>query len=66
MTSPILQGMRRRQAIRMRDEVFWRNDGTAIPVEYSASPLVEDGEISGMVVAFQDISERRRLGRMKD
>jgi PAS domain S-box-containing protein len=65
-TSPILQGMRRRQAIRMRDEVFWRNDGTAIPVEYSASPLVEDGEISGMVVAFQDISERRRLGRMKD
>jgi PAS domain S-box-containing protein len=65
-TSPILQGMRRRQAIRMRDEVFWRNDGTAIPVEYSATPLVEDGEITGMVVAFQDISERRRLGRMKD
>jgi signal transduction histidine kinase len=58
--------MRRREAIRMRDEVFWRNDGTAIPVEYSASPLIEDGKISGMVVAFQDISERRRLGRMKD
>jgi PAS domain S-box-containing protein len=65
-TSPILEGMRRCQAIRMRDEVFWRNDGTAIPVEYSASPLIEDGQISGMVVAFQDISERRRLGRMKD
>jgi PAS domain S-box-containing protein len=65
-TSPILQGMRRCQAIRMRDEVFWRNDGTAIPVEYSASPLIEDGQILGMVVAFQDISERRRLGRMKD
>jgi len=50
----------------MRDEVFWRADGTSIPVEYTASPLIEDGRISGMVVAFQDISERRRLERMKD
>jgi len=65
-TSPILQAMRRRETIRMRDEVFWRQDGTAIPVEYSASPLVQDGQISGMVVAFQDVSERRRLEKMKD
>jgi PAS domain S-box-containing protein len=65
-TSPILQSMRRRESIRMRDEVFWRKDGTSIPVEYSASPLIEGGQISGMVVAFQDISERRRLEKMKD
>ena len=65
-TSPILQAMRRRESVRMRDEVFWCQDGTAIPVEYSASPLIEDGHISGMVVAFQDVSERRRLERMKD
>ena len=64
--SPILEGMRRSQPVRMRDEVFWRRDGTAIPVEYSANPLVEDGRISGIVVAFQDVSERRRLERMKD
>jgi signal transduction histidine kinase len=50
----------------MRDEVFWRQDGTSIPVEYSASPLIENGRILGMVVAFQDISERRRLEKMKD
>jgi PAS domain S-box-containing protein len=66
LTSPILQGMRRRETVRMNDEVFWRADGTAIPVEYTASPLIEDGRISGMVVAFQDISERRRLEKMKD
>ncbi len=65
-TSPILQSMRKREAIRMRNEVFWRKDGNSIPVEYSASPLIEDGQISGMVVAFQDVSERRRLERMKD
>jgi len=65
-TSPILQGMRRRETVRMRDEVFWRHDGTKMPVEYVANPLIEDGQLAGMVVAFQDVSERRRLDRMKD
>ncbi len=65
-TSPILQAMRRCESIRMRDEVFWRHDGTAIPVEYSANPLMDAGRIAGMVVAFQDVSERRRLEKMKD
>jgi PAS domain S-box-containing protein len=66
ITSPILQGMRRQETVRMRDEVFWRADGSSIPVEYTASPLIEDGRVTGMVVAFQDISERRRLEKMKD
>jgi two-component system, OmpR family, sensor histidine kinase VicK len=65
-TSPILQALRRSEPIRMLDEVFWRRDRVAIQVEYSANPLMEDGQISGMVVAFQDVSERRRLERMKD
>jgi PAS domain S-box-containing protein len=64
--SPILMAMHKSTAIRMRDEVFWRQDGVPIPVDYSASPMLEDGRISGMVVAFQDISERRRLEKMKD
>jgi two-component system sensor histidine kinase VicK len=64
--SPILQAMRRCETVRMTDEVFWRHDGTMIPVEYTATPLIEDGQISGMVVAFQDVSDRRRLERMKD
>jgi len=65
-TNLIFQSMCRREAIRMHDEVFWRKDGTSIPVEYSASPMIEDGQVSGMVVAFQDVSERRRLEKMKD
>jgi PAS domain S-box-containing protein len=65
-TSPILQALRRSEPIRMRDEVFWRRNGSAIQVEYSANPLMEEGRVSGMVVAFQDVSERRRLERMKD
>ncbi|KAA6459770.1 PAS domain S-box protein [Acidobacteria bacterium AB60] len=65
-TSPILQGMRRQETVRMHEEVFWRADGSSFPVEYTASPLIEDGHIAGMVIAFQDISERRRLEKMKD
>jgi two-component system sensor histidine kinase VicK len=65
-TSPILQALRRSESIRMSDEVFWRDDQTAFPVEYSANPILEDGRVSGMVVAFRDISERRRLEKMKD
>ena len=65
-TNPILQALRRGDSIRMRDEVFWRQDGTAFPIEYSANPLLENGRISGMVIAFQDVSERRRLERMKE
>ncbi len=65
-TSPILQALRRCEPIRMRDEVFWRKDGTAIPVEYSANPIVDDDSVNGMVVAFQDVSDRKRLESMKD
>jgi len=64
--NPILQSMRRQETVRKIDEVFWRQDGTSIPVEYSASPLIENGRNLGMVIAFQDISERRRLEKMKD
>jgi two-component system, OmpR family, sensor histidine kinase VicK len=65
-TSPILQALRRSESIRMRDEVFWRDDQTAFPVEYGANPILEDGRVSGMVVTFRDVSERRRLDKMKD
>ena len=65
-TSPILQALRRCEAIRMRDEVFRHKDGSAIPVEYAANPIMDEGHVNGMVVAFQDVSERRRLEKMKD
>ncbi len=41
-------------------EVFWHKNGSAIPVEYTSSPILDvDGEISGAVIVFKDISERR-------
>lgn len=42
------------------NEVFWRKDGKAIPVEYTSTPIMEEGRIVGAVVIFRDISERRQ------
>jgi two-component system sensor histidine kinase VicK len=63
---PIFLGLRSQEEIRLREDIFWRKDGAAIRVEYTANPLIDEGVVKGMVVAFQDISERRRLEKMKD
>jgi PAS domain S-box-containing protein len=41
-------------------EVLWRKDGTAFPVEYTATPISNDGSLVGAVVVFRDITERKR------
>jgi PAS domain S-box-containing protein len=42
-------------------EVFWRQDGTYFPTEYTSTPILDEGrQIKGAVVTFRDISERHR------
>lgn len=48
------------------DEVFWRKDGSSFSVEYVSTPIREQGEIVGVVIAFKDITERQIVERMKD
>ncbi|MGD9613554.1 MAG: ATP-binding protein [Kiritimatiellia bacterium] len=40
-------------------EVFWRADGTPLPVEYWAHPVEHAGRKEGAVVTFVDSTERR-------
>ena len=47
------------EGVHVDDEVFWRKDGTPIPVEYWAYPVRKAGEVIGAVVTWLDISERR-------
>jgi len=56
----------RNMPVRVHDEVFWRKDGTQISCRIFACPLVNNGQVTGIVRAFQDVTERRRLDRMKD
>ena len=45
------------------DEVFWRSDGASFPVEYTTTPISEGDTVTGALVVFRDITERRRIER---
>ncbi len=49
-------GLRRR----LDSEWFWRQDGTGFPVSMVVTPIDEDGKRVGVVVLFQDITDRKR------
>jgi diguanylate cyclase (GGDEF)-like protein/PAS domain S-box-containing protein len=49
------------QSINVSDEVLWRKDGVAIPVEYWSNPIVTDGVVVGAIATFVDIAERKRV-----
>jgi PAS domain S-box-containing protein len=57
---PIYAALHDGSTRRVDDEVFWRKDGSKFPVEYTSTPLREDGRLSGAVVTFADITERKR------
>ncbi|MEX1033695.1 MAG: sigma 54-interacting transcriptional regulator [Cellvibrionaceae bacterium] len=41
------------------DEVFWRRDGKPVPVEYTSTPILDNGHLVGAVVLFRDVSDRK-------
>jgi len=57
---PIYNAFRQGQPCRIDSEVFWRQDGSSFPVEYSSSPVFDQGQVRGAVVTFVDITERKR------
>ncbi len=48
-------------ALTNHEDVFVRKDGTCFPVIHSASRIVLGDEVRGLVVVFQDITNRKRL-----
>ncbi len=57
---PIYTAFRQSTESHCTDEVFWRSDGTSIPVEYWSYPIRREGLVLGSVVTFTDITERKR------
>ncbi|CCG02701.1 response regulator [Blastococcus saxobsidens] len=53
-------------AQRNPDDDFQRRDGSLLAVAKLASPIVEDERVTGAVVSFRDITERREVDRLKD
>lgn len=59
-TCPIYAAFKDGAVHRVTDEVFWRKDGTAFPVEYLSTPMRDQqGHLVGAVVTFRDISKRK-------
>lgn len=48
------------EKVRKSDEVFWRKDGGLFPARFLSSPIIQKGVVEGSVVAFNDITERKR------
>ncbi|MCG8428857.1 MAG: EAL domain-containing protein [Chromatiales bacterium] len=58
---PICSVITSRKSEKVVDDLFWRKDGTGFPVEYTSTPVIENGEVTGAVVVFEDITERKKM-----
>ncbi|NQV22750.1 MAG: PAS domain S-box protein, partial [Rhodopirellula sp.] len=48
------------------DEVLWRQDGTALPVEYWSYPIRRNGQVTGCAVSFIDLTKRKAAQDERD
>ena len=59
LTTPAQEVMRSREIVRRDDAEFQHADGTYLPVAFTASAILDDDQIAGVVIVFHDISSRR-------
>lgn len=57
---PIARAVEHGESCRIDSELLWRADGSGFPVEYAVAPIIDDGRITGAVITFSDISDRKR------
>jgi PAS domain S-box-containing protein len=57
---PIYAAFRDGSAHQETNEVFWHKDGSPFPVEYVSMPIRENGELTGAVVTFRDITAKKQ------
>ena len=55
---PVWHALQTGRTVATDSEVFWRRDGSPVPVELIAVPTVEDGAVTGVVVSFRDLTDR--------
>jgi EAL domain-containing protein (putative c-di-GMP-specific phosphodiesterase class I) len=55
----LLAGRQENRLVRSEDDLFFRRDGSSLPVEYTATPLDVGDGVVGSVVVFSEISHRK-------
>lgn len=48
------------EGVHRNDDVLWRSDGSSFSAEYYSYPIRQNDEITGVVVTFWDITERKQ------
>jgi PAS domain S-box-containing protein len=68
MENPVIRVIQEGSVVGLANHtVLVRKDGTEIPLDDSGSPIRdEDGKITGVVLVFRDITERRKAEKIKD
>ncbi len=56
---PMLAALVRGESVHNDDDLFWRADGSPLPVATATRPMHRDGQIVGAVVSFTDIRQRK-------
>jgi PAS domain S-box-containing protein len=56
----LLTGVRSGSKCTLTDHYFWHRDGHSIPVAAALNPIFSDGQVSGSVISFFDISEQKQ------
>ncbi len=63
---PSHDALRHGREVRVDSEVYWHADGHAIPVMYAIHPIVADGQTTGAVTSFVDVSEQRAAAQARE
>jgi PAS domain S-box-containing protein len=58
--SPLHEALTGGDAVSAEEEAFRPRNGEPLHIEYTASPILENGVVAGGVVVFRDVSEQRR------
>ncbi len=60
---PTLRVLQTGERVAMDEDAFLRKDGTLIPVAYISAPIIDvkDGKVVAAVIAFHDITRRKRI-----
>ncbi len=63
-SSPFMDTLKDGETRTRKDQFFCRNEEELFPVEYTTKAIYEADQITGMVVTFKDITERKKSEEM--
>ncbi|MBP2230278.1 PAS domain S-box-containing protein [Azospirillum agricola] len=58
--SPVTEVLHSGETRRGLEDTYWTRSGQPVTVEFTASPMLEDGRVEGAVVVFHEIAERKK------